>query len=180
MSLEQNIKVAVDAVVFGYDNKSLSLLVIERKHPDEKKKWALPGGFVEEDENLERAAKRELQEETNLSLSHLQQFHTFGAVDRDRRGRIISVAHLVLVNKAKRKVRSGDDAKDVKWIPISMLPKLAFDHNEIVAKAIDVLRGKIASLTTDCVEDIPSTADIKLMSSQLKEELKEELKEKRT
>lgn len=171
MKVEQNIKIAVDAVVFGYDQKGLSVLVIERKHPDGKKKWALPGGFVEDDESLEKAVKRELKEETNLLLNYLQQFHTFGAVDRDSRGRIISVAHLVLVNKSKHKVKSGDDAKDVKWIPLSMLPKLAFDHNYIVEEATKVLRNKMASLTTDCVEDVPSTADIKLLSDQLKEKV---------
>lgn len=170
MTVKQNIKVAVDAVVFGYDKKGLSVLLIERKHPDGKKKWALPGGFVEDDESLAKAVKRELKEETNLSLKYLQQFHTFGAVDRDSRGRIISVAHLVLVSKAKHKAKSGDDAKDVKWLPISMLPKLAFDHNDIVQKATDILRYKLASLTTDCVEDIPTTADIKLLSTQLKED----------
>jgi hypothetical protein len=91
-------------------------------------------------------------------------------VDRDSRGRIISVAYLVLVNKSKHKAKSGDDAKDLKWLPMSMLPKLAFDHNDIIQKATDVLRYKIASLTTDCVEDIPTTADIKLLSAQLKDE----------
>lgn len=169
MLVEQNIKVAVDAVVFGYDKKGLSVLLIERKHPDGKKKWALPGGFVEDDESLVEAVKRELQEETNLSLNYLRQFYTFGAIGRDQRGRIISVAHLILVNKTKHKAKSGDDAKDVKWLPFSMLPKLAFDHNDIVEKATDVLRYKLASLTTDCVEDIPTTADIKLLSTQLKE-----------
>lgn len=168
MEVNQNIKVAVDAVVFGYDTKGISVLIIERKHPDGKKKWALPGGFVEDDENLDEAVKRELKEETNLSLKYLQQFHTFGAVDRDNRGRIISIAHLVLVNKLKHKAKSGDDAKDVKWIPLSMLPKLAFDHNDIIEKATNVLRNRIASLTTDCVEDIPSTADIKRLSLHLK------------
>jgi 8-oxo-dGTP diphosphatase len=170
MSVDQNIKVAVDAVVFGYDKKGLSLLLIERKNPEGKNKWALPGGFVEDNENLLSAAKRELKEETNLSLEYLKQFHTFGEVDRDPRGRIISVAHLVLINKGKRNVKSGDDAKNVKWFPFSMLPKLAFDHDEIVQMATDILRQKIASLTTDCVEDVPNSAEIKLLSVQLKEE----------
>ena len=170
MKIDHNIKIAVDVVVFGYDKKGLSVLLIERKYPDGKKKWAIPGGFVENDESLEDAVKRELKEETNLTLNYLKQFHTFGAVDRDSRGRIISVAHLVLINKSKHKAKSGDDAKDVKWLPISILPKLAFDHNEIVEKATDVLRYKIASLTTDCVEDIPTKADIKLLSEELKEQ----------
>lgn len=170
MSLVQNIKVAVDAVVFGYDKKGLSLLLIERKNPDGKKKWALPGGFVEDNENLLSAVKRELKEETNLSLEYLNQFQTFGEVDRDPRGRILSVAHLVLINKSKRQIKSGDDAKNVKWFPFSMLPKLAFDHDDIVEMATDILRQKIASLTTDCVEDIPTSADIKLLSNQLNPE----------
>ena len=168
--MDQEIKVAVDAVVFGFDQKGLSVLLVERKYPDGKKKWALPGGFVENDEDLQHAAKRELKEETNLHLKYLLQFKTFGAVDRDKRGRVISVAYLVLVKKSKRKPKAGDDAKDVKWLPISMLPKLAFDHNKIVIEATNVLRQKIASLTTDCVEDIPSTADIKTLSAQLNED----------
>lgn len=170
MVQDQHISVAVDAVVFGYDKKGLSLLLIERKNPAGKKKWALPGGFVEEDENLQDAARRELQEETNLSLNYLQQFYTFDAIHRDPRGRVISVAHLVLVKKNKRQIQGGDDAKTAQWLPISMLPKLAFDHDEIVEKAADVLRQKIASLTTDCIEDVPSPGDIKLLSAQLSED----------
>jgi 8-oxo-dGTP diphosphatase len=168
--MEQNIKVAVDAVVFGFDQKGLSVLLIERKHPDGPKKWALPGGFVENNEDLDKAVRRELKEETNLQLQYLQQFKTFGAVDRDKRGRIISVAYLVLVNKSKRKPKAGDDAKDAKWLPFSMLPKLAFDHELIIKEATNVLRSKLASLNTDCVEDIPSTTEIKLLSKQLHQE----------
>lgn len=170
MSIEQNIKVAVDGVVFGYDNKGLSLLLIERGNPVGKMKWALPGGFVEDNENLLSAIKRELKEETNLSLQYLKQFHTFDEVDRDPRGRVISVAHLVLVNKGRRQIKSGDDAINVKWFPVSMLPKLVFDHNTIVDMAMNVLRQKISSLTTDCIEDVPNTADIKLLSAQLNED----------
>lgn len=170
MSLEQDIKVAVDAVVFGFDPKGLCVLLIERKNPDGKKKWALPGGFVENDESLEEAVNRELTEETGLRLQYLKQFKTFGAVKRDPRSRIISIAHLVLVKKSRHKPKAGDDAKNAKWFPYSMLPKLAFDHKEIVQEATNVLRQKIASLTTDCVEDIPSTADIKQLSAQLNEE----------
>lgn len=170
MSSEQGIKVAVDAVVFGFDPKGLCVLLIERKSPDGKKKWALPGGFIENDEDLEKAVTRELKEETGLSLQYLQQFKTFGAVNRDPRSRIISIAHLVLVKKSKHKPKAGDDAKNAKWFPYSMLPKLAFDHNDIIQEATNVLRQKIASLTTDCVEDIPSTSDIKQLSAQLNEE----------
>merc|ERR1711991_436941 len=116
METDQGIKVAVDTVVFGYDKKGLSVLLIERKSPDGKKKWALPGGFVEVNEDLLDAAKRELKEETNLSLTYLKQFETFGAVDRDKRGRVISIAHLVLINKSKRSIKAGDDAKSVKLL----------------------------------------------------------------
>lgn len=172
MKIEQDIKVAVDSVVFGYDKKGLSVVLIERKHPDGKNKWALPGGFVENKEDLVTAAKRELQEETNLSLNYLQQFQTYGAVDRDSRTRVVSIAHLVLVNKGKRKLSGGDDAKEAKWLPLSMLPKLAFDHNQIVEDATNVLRQKIASLTTDCIEDVPSPAEIKLLSVYLNEDNK--------
>lgn len=168
--MEQQIKVAVDAVVFGYDDRGLSVLLIERKKAEGKRKWALPGGFVENSESLEQAVRRELKEETNLSLRYLQQFKTYGAIDRDQRGRVISIAHLVLVKKKKRKPTAGDDAKDVKWLPIQMIPKLAFDHNEIISDALNVLRNKMASLNTDCIEDVPTPADIKLISSGIAEQ----------
>ncbi len=127
----------VDAVVFGQgrDGKT-SLLLIQRKNDPFKGKWALPGGFVEKDEDLETAAKRELQEETGLKVGKVEQLGTFGRPGRDPRGRMVSVAYLAHVDLEQAKITAGDDAGDAQWFAIDALPELAFDHKEIIELAI--------------------------------------------
>jgi 8-oxo-dGTP diphosphatase len=90
--------VTVDCVIFGLDNESLKVLLIQRKHEPFAGKWALPGGFVDMDEPIHRAAQRELEEETGISDMYMEQLYTFGEVERDPRGRVISVAYYSLVN----------------------------------------------------------------------------------
>ncbi|MDX1651882.1 MAG: NUDIX hydrolase [Brumimicrobium sp.] len=136
MSINQDIKIAVDAVVFDTENHDTKVLIIERKNLAGGKKWALPGGFIENDETPLEAAVRELQEETGVKLDTLVQLHTFGKVDRDPRFRVISVAHFATTLASKHKPRAASDAKEVKWISLNNLPELAFDHAEIIQKAI--------------------------------------------
>lgn len=124
--------VTVDAAVLVKQNKQWFILLIERKHDPFKGCYALPGGFVDEDETLENAIARELQEETNLTLSNLQQFRAYSRPDRDPRGRTISVIFISILNTFPDAV-AGDDAAAVKWFPLNQLPELAFDHTEIVA-----------------------------------------------
>ncbi|MDX9932630.1 MAG: NUDIX hydrolase [Bacteroidales bacterium] len=124
--------VTVDAAVLVKKDDKLSILLIERKHDPFKGCYALPGGFVDEDETLENAIARELQEETNLTLSNLQQFRAYSRPDRDPRGRTISVIFISILNTFPDAV-AGDDAAAVKWFPLNQLPELAFDHTEIVA-----------------------------------------------
>jgi 8-oxo-dGTP diphosphatase len=135
--------VTVDGVVFGYDEADLKVLLIQRAHPPHKGKWAIPGGFVEIDEDLETAARRELAEETGIGDLYLEQLYTFGAPKRDPRERTISVAYYALVKLADHEVHAADDARNVAWFPVANLPSLGFDHDEIIDLALKRLKGKI-------------------------------------
>lgn len=133
----------VDCVVFGFDEAELKVLLIQRGLEPFKGRWALPGGFVRLDETLDDAARRELEEEAGLRNVFLEQLYTFGAVGRDPRERIVSVAHFALVKLAAHETKAATDAADAQWFPISKVPKLAFDHAEILATALTRLKGKV-------------------------------------
>ena len=127
----------VDCAVFVEGEEGFELLLIERAADPFKGSWALPGGFVDMDETAERAAARELEEETGMNGIRLQQIHTFSTVDRDPRDRVVSVAFWGIASE--RKLRPGSDAKQARWFKVSELPPLAFDHQEIINMALDRL-----------------------------------------
>ena len=133
--------VTTDCVIFGYDGKNLKLLLVERGIPPFKGMWALPGGYLQMDEDAIDGAKRELFEETGLRDAYIEQFRTFSAVDRDPRGRVITIAHLALVRISE--VKGGDDAAKAQWFPLKDVPQLAFDHDMILREAMKALRQKI-------------------------------------
>jgi len=133
----------VDCVVFGVDDADLKVLLIKRQLEPYKHKWALPGGFVQMDESLEDAARRELREETNITDVYLEQLYTFGGVDRDPRGRVVTVAYYALAKLSSHRVLAATDAEDVGWFAVHDLPTLAFDHEEIVEVAHERLRNKV-------------------------------------
>ena len=133
----------VDCVVFGFDEGELKVLLIERGLEPFKGRWALPGGFVRVDETIDEAARRELEEEAGLKEVFLEQLYTFGAIDRDPRERVVSVAHYALVKLAGHQTKAATDAADAQWFPISKVPKLAFDHAGILATALARLKGKV-------------------------------------
>ena len=135
----------VDCVVFGLDllNKNMKILLIKRKLPPFENKWALPGGFVLMHENLQEAAERELREEAGLSNIYLEQLYTFGDVNRDPRGRVVSVAYFALVKMNNLSLHADTDASDAAWFEIDDYPSLAFDHEKILEKAIERLKGKV-------------------------------------
>lgn len=139
------ISVTVDAVVFGYAKREgVSVLLIRRKYPPFKDEWAIPGGFVGEDESLETAVKRELREETGIEVKYLEQLYTFGAPERDPRQRIISVAYFALVKTSRFMALKADtDASVAQWFNINELPVLAFDHKNILEKAIQRVQAKL-------------------------------------
>lgn len=132
-----------DIVIFGYHLSELKILLIKRGIEPFKNKWALPGGFVHEDETTEQCAERELREETGLSDIFFEQLYTFSDVDRDPRGRIITTAYFALVNINKYILTAGDDAKNAEWFSVKDVPKLAFDHDMILRKALYRLKSKI-------------------------------------
>lgn len=133
--------VTVDAVVFAFFDGKAKLLLVNRKNEPYKGKWALPGGFVGIDEELEDAVARELAEETGLAGVRLEQMHTFGRCGRDPRGRQITVAFMGIAEKGLETIRVGDDAAQVGWFDIEELPEdMAFDHNEIAKLGKDVLK----------------------------------------
>ena len=135
---DQNIAVTVDSVIFKEVKKGYELLLIRRKNEPFKSHWSLPGGFLEVDEDLETGALRELREETGLSMHKLHQVGAFGDLGRDPRGRTISVAFAGKINNPDE-VNGGDDAEEAQWFPIDDLPKLAFDHTEIIKAAASLL-----------------------------------------
>jgi 8-oxo-dGTP diphosphatase len=111
------------------------VLLIQRRDEPYVGQWALPGGFVDENEPLEQAARRELAEETGLNLSTLQQFATFGDPGRDPRGWTVSVVYFCRLSGSTPMVQAGDDAQNVGWFPVGNLPPLAFDHKHIIEQA---------------------------------------------
>lgn len=144
MKIEQNIKLAVDAIVFGYSDNTLNVLLIKQKFGKLKDQWALVGGFVKNDETLDDAVIRELKEEAGIKVNYLEQLYTFGKIDRDPRFRVVSVAYFALVNSTKFVLTADSDAEEAKWFSIKELPELAFDHLEIIQKAQQRLQNKLS------------------------------------
>lgn len=131
--------VTVDAVIFRKIDNELEVLLIKRGNEPYKNSWALPGGFIDMDETLEEAIARELEEETALKNIELRQLHAFSALDRDPRGRTISVVFWGM-HYGDQKAVAGDDASAARWFGINDLPALAFDHNEVIQMAVDIIK----------------------------------------
>jgi 8-oxo-dGTP diphosphatase len=133
----------VDCVVFGFDGDALKLLLIERGLAPFQGRWALPGGFVHVDEELEVAARRELQEETGVREVVLEQFETFGELRRDPRERVVSVAYVALTRLEEHRPSAATDARQAVWFDCSELPKLAFDHEHVIQRGLERLRTRL-------------------------------------
>lgn len=153
--------VATDIVIFAIRFGQLNVLLIRRGLEPFRNHWALPGGFLSIDENLEDCAKRELQEETGIDMEalpvHLEQVAAFGAAKRDiRKGkddfedvRVLSVAYMALLPADSVSPQAATDAAETKWFAIDDLKKLAFDHDQIIAAAQAKLRQKLSDRITD-------------------------------
>jgi 8-oxo-dGTP diphosphatase len=140
--------VTVDVVIFSLRSGRLHVLMVQRKHWPYADHWAIPGGFVNMDESLETAARRELMEETGVHDLYMEQLYTFGEPGRDPRTRVISVAYFALIRSEEQTLQVSDESVDVRWFPVDELPSpLAFDHDKILRFALDRLRSKLEYTT---------------------------------
>ncbi len=135
--------VTVDVVIFTLLKGTLHVLLVKRKQWPFAGMWALPGGFVQMDESLDDAARRELREESGIDQVYLEQLYTFGDPGRDPRTRVITVAYYALVSADRQHLRAATDASEVGWFPAENPPPLAFDHRQILDYAIIRLRYKL-------------------------------------
>lgn len=141
-----SIRVTVDIVIFTIRDSRLKVLLIKRGIPPFKDCYAVPGGFVLEDESLDAAALRELKEEAGVADVYLEQLYSFGDPKRDPRGRVVTVAYYALIPTG-HEVKAGSDASSAEWRDAGDLPKLAFDHRQIVDYAVERLRNKLEYTT---------------------------------
>ena len=122
----------VDIALINKKSNEVFILLIKRANEPYKDLWALPGGFVDMDETLIDAAKRELFEETGIAETDLKQFYTYGDLNRDPRGRTVSVVYYAFVNQNNTNAVAGDDAAETNWFSLKNLPQLVFDHQKII------------------------------------------------
>ena len=140
-------QLTVDTVIFTVREGQLEVLLVRRGVAPFRGDWAIPGGFLLEGESPEAAALRELEEETGVTQVYLEQLYTFGAPDRDPRGRVVTIAYFALVASDRLEVRGGSDASDARWWPMDALPTVAFDHAAILAYALERVRNKLEYTT---------------------------------
>lgn len=152
--------VTTDCVVFGYDGRQLKVLLIERGNEPDKGKWAFPGGFLNIDEPADEGARRELEEETGLTVNDIRQFHTFANPKRDPRERVISIAYYAIIKI--QDVKGGDDAAKAAWFDIDDMPELAFDHDLMFNLALKALRRQALTkpVGTDLLNEKFTLAEI--------------------
>jgi 8-oxo-dGTP diphosphatase len=142
------LRVTVDVVIFTVRNHSLQVLLVKRGVPPFEGQYAIPGGFVRDDESTEDAALRELHEETGVRNVFLEQLYTFGDPSRDPRGRVITVSYYALIGSDKLSLMAGADAAEAGWFAMDDLPSsLAFDHRSILDYALERLRNKLEYTT---------------------------------
>jgi 8-oxo-dGTP diphosphatase len=138
-----NPSLAVDIVVFGYHQKQLSVLLLNRKEEPFKNCWTLPGAFLQMEETLLQVCSRVLQTKIGIQNLFLEQLYSFDDIGRDPRGRVISISYYALINPEKFEIVAGHMANDVKWFPIITLPLLGFDHSKVFGLALQRLKAKI-------------------------------------
>lgn len=135
--------ITIDCVVFGFDEGSLEVLLIKHARGIRKGKWGLPGGWIKEDEDIDDAAQRLLHELTGLDYIYLEQLKAFGKTNRFPLGRVISIGYYALVKREDYNVKAGSTASDAQWYKIGKIPKLIYDHNEILDFSLKHLRNRV-------------------------------------
>lgn len=132
--------VSADSVIFGFDGEDLNVMLIERGKEPYKGRWTFPGGFLDMDETTLKCAARELNEETGIEGVELEQLGAYSGVDRDPRGRVITVAYFGFVKMSEIDPVAGDDAVNAMWFNLKDIPALAFDHDLILRTAVNRLK----------------------------------------
>ena len=156
--------VTTDILVFRDGSDCIEVLLIKRKKEPYKDYWALPGGFLEMDETPEDGAKRELMEETSLNIEVLKEIGTFGDLNRDPRGRTITIAFYTFIDHRLQEATARSDASEVEWFSVKDLPSMAFDHKQIFKEGILKLKSHIILAKLDIIDFFSrSTEDLKLM-----------------
>jgi len=135
--------VAVDVVLFTIQDDALKVLMVKRTAAPFRGRWVLPGGVVRSDESVDEAALRELQDKVGIATVYLEQLYTFGDLDRDPRGRVISVSYYAMVDWGHFQLKAPRKLVSARWFPVNRLPNLAFDHRNIVTYALERLRNKV-------------------------------------
>lgn len=143
MAIKQSILVTVDSVVFTVIQNKLHVLLAKRDIPPFKDMRALPGWFVKNTESIDEAAYRDLAEETSVKDIYLEQLYTFGNPKRDPRGRVVTVAYIAIVARENIAIKAWAHTKEVGFYPVDKLPKLGFDHKEIILYALKRLQWKL-------------------------------------
>jgi 8-oxo-dGTP diphosphatase len=140
----QKILVAVDCIILGFDGSHLKALVIKRGFEPETGKWSLMGGFVGKNENADDAASRILNQLTGMRNIYMEQLYAFSDIDRDSASRVVSIAYFALINldQYSKEMQREHEAR---WFPLHKMPRLIFDHEQMVSKAKDKLRQKMSS-----------------------------------
>lgn len=135
--------ISIDCVIFGFENSTLEVLLIKRAIKPAKGMWALPGGFIKKGELIKDAAQRILEETTGVKNIYLEEITIFDKVDRYPLRRVFTIGHFALIKPEHYSLTTGIDTSEVKWVKLSELPQLPFDHNEIVEIALEKLRTRI-------------------------------------
>lgn len=134
---------SIDCVIFGFDEGELKILLIKRAGEPQMGKWALPGGFVGKEEDLEYSAKRILEELTGLKNIYMEQFHSFGKVKRYPLRRVVSIAYYALIKIDAYNLKAAANAQEAKWYPLSKVPSIVFDHSEILEAGFERLKNNV-------------------------------------
>ncbi|QLE01893.1 NUDIX hydrolase [Galbibacter sp. BG1] len=135
--------ITIDCVIFGFEKGKLEVLLVEHAEGISKGKWALPGGWIKEDESIDLAANRILSELTGISDLYLEQLKAFGDPNRFPLGRVITIGYYALIKKDDYDVKAGFTASDAKWYQLSDIPKLIYDHDEILNYSLEHLKNRV-------------------------------------